>query len=73
MIDAGRYVVPIGAAADEEWHGPRRHVARRHSRERSLDFELAFAGRQIQGLRVIYAARDLDGPIVDRERSHVRY
>ena len=47
MVDRGRDVMAIGAAAEKERHRAGGDVLRRHAAERALDLQLALRQRQI--------------------------
>ena len=65
VVHARRNVVLVGAGADEEGHGGRGHVPRRHARENALDLHLSFRARQVEEIGEARVRRDVGEQLVD--------
>jgi hypothetical protein len=72
MVDGRRYVVAVGARADEKGNRARRDVARRQPPELALDVDLALAIRQVDEIGEELVARYVGEEIVDASDADAR-
>ncbi len=65
MIHGRRHMVAIGARADEERHGARRHILRGERAERALDGKLGLVRRQVGQRGVEFRGGDVGEEGID--------